>query len=230
MGMLKIVRHGQASFHADNYDCLSPLGEEQARLLGRWWLKMGNHWDRVYMGPKQRHRQTMEGVAEVYREAGEPFPEAELLPELDEHQGPAVVRHVLEDDREGEIMLPASLKGKDMMKAYFREFQRITKAWVRREVVTDHEPWADFRERVTRGMQKITRESRGKRVVAFTSGGPVAVSTGTVLGLSDEQTIELSWQIRNIAYAEYLTSLNKLTQVSFNALPHLERAELHTLV
>ena len=36
-----LVRHGQASFGADDYDRLSALGTEQARLLGQWWARLG---------------------------------------------------------------------------------------------------------------------------------------------------------------------------------------------
>ena len=34
MSAIHLIRHGQASFGADDYDLLSALGERQARLLG----------------------------------------------------------------------------------------------------------------------------------------------------------------------------------------------------
>ena len=34
MSVVLLVRHGQASFGAEDYDRLSALGEEQSRLLG----------------------------------------------------------------------------------------------------------------------------------------------------------------------------------------------------
>ncbi len=37
MSSLFLVRHGQASFLERNYDKLSAKGEEQARILGRYW-------------------------------------------------------------------------------------------------------------------------------------------------------------------------------------------------
>ena len=39
MSMLTLVRHGQASLFADNYDELSLLGQTQARLLGEFWAR-----------------------------------------------------------------------------------------------------------------------------------------------------------------------------------------------
>ena len=46
MANLFLVRHGQASFGADDYDRLSPTGHEQSRLLGEylaWFL-----WRRTF--------------------------------------------------------------------------------------------------------------------------------------------------------------------------------------
>ena len=34
MGQILLVRHGQASWGADDYDVLSPLGEEQSAVVG----------------------------------------------------------------------------------------------------------------------------------------------------------------------------------------------------
>ena len=36
MRELLLIRHGQASFSADDYDQLSLIGEQQSSLLGEW--------------------------------------------------------------------------------------------------------------------------------------------------------------------------------------------------
>nr|MBN3727416.1 histidine phosphatase family protein [Burkholderia sp. Ac-20379] len=36
MSEIVLIRHAQASFEADDYDCLSPRGETQAARLGAW--------------------------------------------------------------------------------------------------------------------------------------------------------------------------------------------------
>src|SRR3984893_14433603 len=38
MGLITLVRHGQASFLKEDYDKLSELGELQARTLGEYWV------------------------------------------------------------------------------------------------------------------------------------------------------------------------------------------------
>ena len=45
MGTLYLVRHGQASFGADNYDQLSPMGHRQALRLGEFWRERGMVFD-----------------------------------------------------------------------------------------------------------------------------------------------------------------------------------------
>ena len=75
MGHLTLVRHGQASFGADDYDQLSPLGQRQSIRLGEYWREVQSrastaqaqdilNFDAVLMGSLKRHRQTWEGIAE----------------------------------------------------------------------------------------------------------------------------------------------------------------------
>ena len=60
VSVLTLVRHAQASFFPEDYDRLSPLGEQQARLLGEFWVRQGMRFDEVYSGPRLRQRQTAE--------------------------------------------------------------------------------------------------------------------------------------------------------------------------
>ncbi|HTM52937.1 MAG TPA: phosphoglycerate mutase family protein, partial [Pirellulales bacterium] len=86
MSTLALVRHGQASFFSDNYDQLSPVGEQQARLLSEYWLKRGARFDQVYSGPRVRQLETAAIAGQAFVEAGLSWPEAVVVPELDEHQ------------------------------------------------------------------------------------------------------------------------------------------------
>ena len=64
MGTLYLVRHGQASFGAEDYDQLSALGRQQAVRLGEHWRARGLGFDAVITGTLRRHTQTLEGIAE----------------------------------------------------------------------------------------------------------------------------------------------------------------------
>ena len=56
MTQLVLIRHGQASFGAANYDRLSETGERQARLVGRHLAAAGQHFDVMLAGDLQRAR------------------------------------------------------------------------------------------------------------------------------------------------------------------------------
>jgi len=72
MSRLFLVRHGQASFLERNYDKLSAKGEEQARILGKYWAGLNLGFDRVYSGPRVRQRETARIAGEAYKAAGHP--------------------------------------------------------------------------------------------------------------------------------------------------------------
>jgi len=45
MGSIFLIRHGQASFGAENYDVLSPLGHQQSEALGDHLGQLGTRFD-----------------------------------------------------------------------------------------------------------------------------------------------------------------------------------------
>ena len=237
MSILFLVRHGQASFCADDYDQLSSRGVEQARQLGLHWAELQLSFDHVYVGPRRRHRQTLDEVAAVYRGRGLSWPEPIEVPELDEHFGYDVLIRSLPDlmQRDPIIREMKDKLRKDSDTAqrhYLRLFQKVTRLWVRREInLPDLEAWHEFRSRVRRGLEKITGAAGSKkRIVAFSSGGPVAAATGLALNLDDEKTLELSWVVRNSACAEFLFSQGRFSLVTFNAVPHLTDSHLLTFI
>ncbi|MEO7401074.1 MAG: histidine phosphatase family protein [Polaromonas sp.] len=62
MGTLYLIRHGQASFGADNYDLLSPLGRQQSVRLGEYFRYKGLHFEAALSGTLTRQVQTLEGI------------------------------------------------------------------------------------------------------------------------------------------------------------------------
>lgn len=237
MSVLRVIRHGQASYFADDYDNLSSLGEEQARALGRYWIEQDQKIDRVVVGPRRRHRQTLEAVAAIFRDAGRDWPEVQEVDELDEHSGQEVVHQALpgwieqESVARPEFARLAERKPEDL-RLFFQAFRDITRRWARGELATPAglESWADFRARVHRGLRRILdgMPHRDQTVAVFTSGGPVATSTGLALDLPDEKVIELSWRVRNAAYADLVVNDEGLSVDCFNAWPHLGESRLVT--
>jgi broad specificity phosphatase PhoE len=64
MGQLYLIRHGQASFGAEDYDNLSELGRKQAQQLGAYFKQKNLQFDAVITGTLRRHTQTWQGIAQ----------------------------------------------------------------------------------------------------------------------------------------------------------------------
>ena len=58
MGSIYLIRHGQASLGAANYDVLSPLGIRQSQLCGEHFGALGLQFDACYAGTLQRQIDT----------------------------------------------------------------------------------------------------------------------------------------------------------------------------
>ena len=232
MSSLLLVRHGQASFLADDYDVLSPLGEEQARQLGRHLARQGLRVDEVWSGPRVRQVRTAELAGEGYLAGGGvAWPVAAPLAALDEYHAEHVMKHAaaelaLRDDavRALAIAFEQASERRERARSFERLFQAVTRRWVAGElVVPGIETWAEFSARVHDGIAQLTHESGrgGRNVLAFTSAGTIGVSLQAVLGVPAVTALELGWVVRNASVTELLFSGGRVTLSSFNALPHL---------
>ena len=65
MGRLLLVRHGQASFGAEDYDVLSETGWEQGRRLGARLARAGVRPTVLLRGAMHRHRETLEAMCDA---------------------------------------------------------------------------------------------------------------------------------------------------------------------
>ncbi len=228
MSSLVLVRHGQASFLADDYDQLSELGVTQARRLGEFWKRTGTHFNAIYRGPARRHAQTA-GI--VRGAAGPGWPEAARLAEFDEYDGFKLLKAVLPSlvrtdpmARELEAAHRAWMGASEPARTFDRLFQHVTRRWAAGEIEAEGvEPWPEFCARVERGIERVVQGAPpGSRIVVFTSGGPIAVAARRALDLTAVKTLELSWASCNASYSEFLFSSSRFSLARFNAHPHLE--------
>ena len=237
MSVLTLVRHGQASYMAEDYDRLSPLGEEQARKLGEFWARHKISFDLCYHGPAKRHRHTAEIAAEVVVSAGMPWPEMRAVPELDEFdafrvmqvmmprliEADPVIRDMNDDFRRSQQSPEA---GRKLQKL----FEAVSRRWCSGEFdMPEVESWAQFRMRVQAGVSQMRKDAgSGKNVVAITSGGPISATVADVMNLAPLVAIELLWLSRNCSFAEFLFSGDRYTMHSFNSIAHFDDRRLLT--
>jgi broad specificity phosphatase PhoE len=237
LSTLTVVRHGQAAFLSDNYDRLSPLGERQARLLGEYWLARGVRFDAVVHGPAQRQIRTGEIIADLYRNAGQPWPDPATDPDFDEFPGELLARRFLPIliARHPHIArawneFHSTTDMRTKQRNFDRVLREVTSRWLSGEVAAPDVPtWQDFCHRVADAVDRARSGCpKSGAVVVFTSGGPTAATSRVALGLSYEATLELTWSPRNCSFAEFLFTDGRFSLHTFNSTPHLDEPELLT--
>ena len=220
MGNLYLVRHAQASFGADDYDQLSPLGLQQAQRLGAHWLAHGQRFDTVLMGTLRRHAQTLDGIAQ-----GLPgLPAPQVLPSLDEYDSLALIRAIHTEP----LQKPNT---PELYRHHFRLLCDAIAQWMAGVISPQGMPsWEDFSLGVRRVLDQVRRDHADQNVLLVSSGGPISTAVGEVLGTAPEVTIALNMRIRNSAVTEFSVSPKRLMLQTFNTLPHLHAQEHQALI
>lgn len=222
MSTLLLVRHAQASFLSDDYDRLSELGIEQSRQLGRQLALHGAGFDAVFVGPRRRHVHTAEVLlAEL---PGAPAPE--LLPELDEYPAEEVLQARIGELSAARADLAEDIAHSDRRRrgrAFDLLLQEALRDWVRRDRDdAPHETWPGFGARISRALERLTRdEGRGRRVLGVSSAGTIGALAAQVLSAPAETALELGFMINNAAVTEIAFSPDRRSLARFNVLGHL---------
>lgn len=237
MSMMTLIRHGQASFFASDYDQLSSLGEEQSRLLGRFWGSYGYRIDEVYTGPRLRQQQTAELIGESFRQAGGDWPNPVVLAGLDEYDLQGFIQHLAPAlaDRNSHFAslveaYQQSLPQPDRVRSFQSMFEQLLLDWQSETVpMANVESWTEFRQRVEKTIQQIQKTApQSCRVAVVTSGGFIGTAVQSTLASPDRTALELNWRVRNSSLTEFVFTRDRLTLDSFNAVPHLPEPVLWT--
>jgi broad specificity phosphatase PhoE len=212
MGTLYLVRHGQASFGADDYDQLSELGRQQSVRLGEYFARKGVRFDGLIAGTLRRHKQTLAGILEGMKHAGEHL----SWDGLNEYDSKAVIAAVHPHPLEK----PTS---PEMYRHHFRLLRGGLAQWMSGAITPQGMPsYNEFVAGVAGALDHVRANHFGQNVLMVTSGGPIATAVGLVLGASPDVTIELNMRIRNSAITEFAFTPKRHVLVSYNAIPHLE--------
>lgn len=214
MGTLHLVRHGQASFGAADYDLLSALGQRQCQALGQWFAERGTLFEAVLCGTLRRHTQSLAAIADGY--GG--LPAALPWPGLNEYDSEALLATV----HAGPLAAPDS---PEVYRAHFRLLREAMTLWMAgRSAPVGMPSWTDFAAGVAGALDHVRRHHTGD-VLLVSSGGPIATAVSQVLGAPAETTIELNLRIRNSALTEFAFTPRRHLLATFNHLPHLDSAE-----
>jgi broad specificity phosphatase PhoE len=215
MGRLFLVRHGQASFGAADYDQLSDLGRQQCERLGAWFRSHGVRFDAVLTGTLKRHAQSLAAI-----ETGLGATHAaQAQPELDEYDSHALIRTVHEGP------LPP-VKTAPEARVHFQLLRDGLLRWMQGQTQPEgmlrH---AAFVAGIEAALAHLRQRHANGTALVVSSGGPISMAIGHVLGLQPEAVIELNLHLRNSAVCELRMTPKRLHLMTFNTLPHLSEPE-----
>ncbi len=215
MGTLYLVRHGQASFGAEDYDQLSELGRKQSVRLGEYFAQKGVHFDGLIAGTLRRHKQTLEGILQGMNRQGEHL----SWEGLNEYDSEAVIATVHPHPLEK----PTS---PEMYRHHFRLLRDGLAQWMAGETRPAGMPsYSEFVAGVAGALDHVRAKHYGENVLIVTSGGPISTAVGHVLGTDAQTTIDLNMRIRNSSITEFAFTPKRHMLVSYNAIPHLEHPD-----
>ena len=217
MGIVLLVRHGQASFGSDDYDVLSETGWEQSRLLGAYLADRGVVPDVVLRGDMRRHRETGEGMVE---RAGWSAP-IEAEPGWNEFDHLGVV-----------AAYPDLPRDRDLDRREFQQFFELaTQRWTAGEHDAEYpESYATFRARVGGALSRASqRAGPGGTVVVVSSGGPIATACASLVAPEGDDPAVLVglWRRFNtVIVNSWMTRIvvgpTGARMLTFDEHPHLE--------
>lgn len=211
MSVVLLIRHGQASFGAADYDQLSPQGEVQAGIVGAALAERNVVPTRIVAGSMKRHAQTAAAavgaagwMTPVQVDAG--WNEFDHVQVLSAHGAPDDEKDAL--DRRG-----------------FQEwFERATRRWMAGTHDEEYdESFSAFAARVDGALDRVVDGlGSGETAVVFTSGGAIGQVATRLLAGTTEQWERLNSVTANASITKLVVGRSGVTLVSFNDHVHLE--------
>jgi len=218
---LVLVRHGQASFGARNYDELSATGERQGGILGGHWRRCGRDFDAAWSGDMVRQKVTAARAFEALGRADLPLTVDPAFNEFD-HQSLIRAYFPLVVKENPEFAVDPRTLFNDHDK-FERLFDLIAACWIqgRAGQAPVGESWDAFHQRCVEGLQRVAA-SGAERPVIFTSGGVITSALRAALGLDPDRAFRLNWEILNASVHSFRYGRHGLVLRRFNDVAHLE--------
>jgi broad specificity phosphatase PhoE len=204
VGAVHLIRHGQASWGAEDYDALSQLGVRQSALVGKAWVTSNWAPTSIISGSLKRHTDT--AIAAIDASGGNHSYEVDDGWNEYDHRA-------LTAERVG--MTP-------------REFQPLLEMslsrWMDGTLEHDGASYDDWHGSVVGSFERaIEAAGSGQHVAVFTSGGPIATVVSHLLAGDDSLFIGLNAVILNGSVTTIINGSTGPRVLSFNEHAHLPR-------
>jgi broad specificity phosphatase PhoE len=221
MATIYLIRHGQASFGAENYDKLSELGCRQAHVTGEYLRDHDIVFDAVYSGDLSRQRETARLAI-----ASQPQDVAHTIdPRFNEIQNEEQLKYLMPEVLKINPKLEELVeRGLGSSKDYQKLIEAVFNYWV--SPACDEariQSWADYSGGARQALADVMEaHGSGKTVGIFTSGGTVATLVAQVLGLGGEQTYQFYEPIFNCSVTQLFYNRSKVSLSYFNDCSFLQ--------
>jgi broad specificity phosphatase PhoE len=218
MPTVLLVRHGQASFGAADYDLLSDLGRRQAEIVAASLAERGYNPSRLVTGTLRRQLET----AAAFAVPG--APELEVEPRWNEYNADEVLTH----HSETALRLEADGAGETMTNRGFQAaLEPALAAWVAHaERSPTAQTWPQFSGAGSDALGELTAGlDSGETAIVVTSGGAIAAVVGTLLGAPAETFAALNRTLVNSSVTKLAIGSTGTNVVSFNDHSHLETVD-----
>lgn len=221
MKKIGLIRHGQASFGADNYDKLSALGQVQTQCLGKMFQQSQQKVNKIVSGDMQRQQDSLSNFCQYYQNPD--------MIKLDNHQG------LNEFDHEA-VLFKAGLGFHDKLtlsqflakqekpqKVLMQCFNQAIERWQSGQFDQDYdETWQQFQHRSWQALQDIIDQTNDHEyTLIFTSGGVIANLLQQMLALPVKRAVEFNLQIANASITHLLVKRDIMQLQTFNEFSYL---------
>jgi broad specificity phosphatase PhoE len=215
MPTVLLVRHGQASFGAADYDVLSDQGRRQAEIVAASLAERGYRPARLFTGTLRRQEET----AAAFTALGAPDPEVDAR--WNEFNPDDVLLH----HSDSTLRLESEDGGETLTNRGFQAVLEPALAqWVEH---ADRSPaaqtWTEFSGAAPGALADLTAGlGPGETAVVVTSGGAIAAAVGALLGAPDEVFAALNRTLVNAGVTKLAIGSSGTNVVSVNDHSHLE--------
>lgn len=214
MPSIYLIRHGQASFGAADYDVLSPMGTQQSKVLGEELSRRSVRVDQVWSGTLSRQRATAAACLSV---AGLDLP-CQEDPRWNEYDLDALLDRYLPELNIDPATAAASP----------REFQKLLERamilWsAGDEAVGAAGTWRAWCDAPCAALGEVfDRLGRGGTALVFTSGGVISAICASLLGLAPEGFLAVNRTMVNAGLTKVVQGPLGTSLVSLNEHAHFE--------
>ena len=215
MATIYLIRHGQASFGADDYDKLSELGCRQASVTGDYLAQCGINFDAIYSGNLLRQRETAQLATASQPEELELRIDARFNEIKNDEQLKYLVPEVVKSNPAVQGLIE---RGLSSSKDYQKVIEAVFNYWVSPQCTDSRiQSWQDYSQGVGQALHDVmVEQGAGKTVGIFTSGGTIATIVAQVLGLTGEQTYRFYEPIFNCSVSQLFYTGTRVSLSYFN--------------